>query len=196
MRPLHENTSWQKAQMEFCAQREVSLKDGEKSFTLMSDSKYGFRAKRGDLSMSLLRSACYPDPRAEEGRHIFTYLVSVGDEREDRESLDRQLAPLYHVPQALKPIQGITNEGHGLVQLDLLKRAEDAEDVIIARLHETMGSRNPTTLFFAEDIVAVETTNLCEEGTEARWEVDPISHAITLPFGSFEIKTLRLFRRQ
>lgn len=194
MRPLHENTSWQKAQMEFCAQREVSLKDAEHSFTLMSDSKYGFRAKRGDLSMSLLRSACYPDPRAEEGRHIFTYLISIGDENEDRESLDRQLAPLYHVPQALKPIQAISNEGNGNVQLDLLKRSENHEDVIVARLHETSGNRTKVSLYFTEAITAVETTNLCEEGTIERWEIDPITHALTLPFGAFEIKTLRLIR--
>ncbi len=193
MRPLHENTSWQQAQMEFCAQRAVTLKDSNRRFSLMSDCKYGFRAKRDDLSMSLLRSACYPDTRAEEGRHIFTYLVSIGDETQDRESLDRQLAPLYHVPQHLLPIQTITSLNNGHVTLDLLKRAE-ADEVVVARLHETTGNRTNVRLTFANDIKAIELTNLCEEEISERITIDPNTHTCELPFGAFEIKTLRLIR--
>ncbi|MDO4527321.1 MAG: glycosyl hydrolase-related protein, partial [bacterium] len=86
------------------------------------------------------------------------------------------------------------NEGNGNVQLDLLKRSEASENIIVARLHETTGNRTKIRLLFAENITAVEATNLCEEGTLMRWEIDSQTHELSLPFGAFEIKTLRLIR--
>ena len=49
---------------------------GGESLILTTDSKYGFRAARGGLSVVLLRASYEPDPYPETGRHSFS--IGIG----------------------------------------------------------------------------------------------------------------------
>ena len=65
--------SW--AQFEICAHKYVDVTDkGEYGYSVMSDSKYGYRVKDGLISLNLLRSPVYPDETCDMGEHNFSYI--------------------------------------------------------------------------------------------------------------------------
>lgn len=73
-RPMHENTSWDRAKFEICAQNWVAIREGEapniqnsingfqgRAIAFLSDWKYGFSIKNKRTYVTLLRSPKMPD---------------------------------------------------------------------------------------------------------------------------------------
>ena len=73
LRPTHRNTSWDEARFEVCAQKWSDLSEDGYGAALLNDCKYGSSAEGSEMRLSLLKSATYPDPEADQGRHVFTY---------------------------------------------------------------------------------------------------------------------------
>lgn len=94
-RPIHENTSWDAAQFEHCAQRWVDVSQPDYGVALLFDTKYGCSCRLGlrgvremgpTLGLTLLRSPMWPDPTADRGIHRFRYALypHAGDWRAAR----------------------------------------------------------------------------------------------------------------
>jgi alpha-mannosidase len=145
-RPTHTNTSWQKAQLEACGHRFVSLSETGRGAALLSSDKYGFSAKGSRLGISLVRGPMFPDMLADEGRHQFTYSLLAHDGRwwsnEVQAEADLVLDPPRFVPANVgdtPTVRPLAWSGQPL-RVHALKPAEDGEGYVL-RVSERSGSR-------------------------------------------------------
>ena len=70
-------THKEEGQWEVPASRWASILNGNgDGLSIITQSKYGFRAKMGVLSFSMLRSSTWPDPIADKGKHIIQFAIA------------------------------------------------------------------------------------------------------------------------
>ncbi len=191
-RATHDNTKWQYAQFESMAHRWADLSSREYGVALLNDSKYGYRVKGHELSLSLLRSPTEPDPIADRHEHTFTY--SLLPHTGDVASSD-VLANAAVLNQGVNVFVGFEANGAKLpveieggegVELAVLKRAEK-DDKLIVRLVETRGLHAKGTLRVAGDaaITPVDLMEWNEVGTATKGAAD-------FELTPFEIRTYRI----
>ena len=184
-RSAGDRTPEEKAQFEICAHKYVDVSDGEKGFSLLNDCKYGHRVKEGLVSLNLLRSPVFPDPRADRGEHVFTYALYPHKGALSRETLRRA----FELNKPEYPFLG----GHGFnppvtvdnadVMITLIKKAYDG-DAVVVRMYETQGRAAKASLKVNFAYRAAFETDLTEENPTP---ADPAG----LAFRPFEIKTLK-----
>ncbi|MGH9133665.1 MAG: alpha-mannosidase, partial [Ilumatobacteraceae bacterium] len=68
-RPTHATTSWDAAKFEVCAHRYVDVAEPGFGVAILNNGRYGHGLFDGQVRVSLLRGARYPDPDADQGRH-------------------------------------------------------------------------------------------------------------------------------
>jgi alpha-mannosidase len=149
-RPTHRNTSWDAARFEVPGHRFADLSEPGYGVALLNDGRYGYHVLGSELGISLLRSAVYPDPLADEGQHEFTYALypHAGSWHEagvlaEAEDLNRPLlaAPVAATaPAALRPVRlaGLP------LGLGALKPGEDGDGYVL-RCYEPYGARGEVT---------------------------------------------------
>jgi alpha-mannosidase len=145
-RPTHENTSWDLARFEVCAQRWADLGEPGYGVALLNDCKYGYDIHGTVMRLTLLRAPTYPDPSADVGRHEFVYALMPhpGDFREAGviEAARDLNSPLRVVNGrgSRSPHRQLFSLNTRQVILEAVKRAEDS-DAVICRLYEAWGGR-------------------------------------------------------
>ncbi len=193
-RATHDNTTHEYAQFEAVGHRYADLSEPAFGVALLNDSKYGYRVKGSELSLSLLRAPTEPDPIADRGEHRFTYSILPHEGWPATQTVRANAAVLN---QGVERFTGraaserwalpVTLTGEG-VELAVLKRAE-RDGSRILRLVETLGQRAHATLTSATDapIWLVECDLL-------EWKDlgDPTAGPLELQLGPFEIRTVRL----
>ncbi len=150
-RPTVRNTSWDRAKFEVPGHHWADYSEGDYGVALLNDSKYGYDIHDGSMRLTLLKSATFPDPDADQGHHEFVYAlyphqgsfvearvhetaerlnspccVAVRTDTSERES---QVPALTH---------GFWVEGNH-VWLDTLKPTQDGSPNIVIRLYEFGG---------------------------------------------------------
>ena len=183
--------------------------DGEtEGLGVITEAKYGFSCRDGQLGVSLLRSPSvtgedpshsrlFPaairrgDPRitfSDQGRHVIRLALCFHSPQTTRENLASTLADTlftpalsYRGPATSAGLLGL--EGVESVVPCWAKPATDGKGWIL-RLHETMGRRGRVTVRLAEGLAAFQ-TNLAEEKTSAK----PIRHLAVKPY---EVISLRI----
>src|ERR671933_667184 len=196
-RPIHRNTSWDRARFEVAAHRFADLSEPGYGVAILNDGKYGHSACDNVLGISLLRSPIHPDPFADEGEHLFTYslLPHKGDWTRAgvvQEALALN-SPLWAAE--VRPGQGTLPPESGLIAtegvtlaLGSLKKAEDGKGLIL-RLYEPHGARGKSVLRFAREIKRAEATNFLEEKSGTLFAERNTLRTEVRPF---EVLTLRL----
>ena len=198
-RPTHENTSWEQARFEVCAQRWADLSEAGYGVALLNDCKYGYDVRGNVLRLSLLRAPTAPDPRCDRGRHRFTYalLPHGGDLRAGGVipagyALNAPLAVVPAGPPRPGPLppawSAATVDGDGFV-VETVKRADDGAGVVL-RGYEAFGGHRRVTVRPGVPFRRAVRANLFEEATG---EV-PVGAAgeVHLALRPFELVTLRL----
>lgn len=212
-RSTHSNTSWDSAQFEVPAQKWVSLSMGNFGVGLLNDSKYGYDVKENVLRISLLKSATWPDPRADIGQHKFTYsLFPYGG---DWEALDSNILvkegykinfPLYAAlcpPNAagtLPSLWSVDGVAANSVVIETVKRAEHDANAWIVRVYESNGTRHlSAAIVFGDDesgeaslyhIRRAVECNLVEVGEQP---VFTDANRLLFPIEPYEIKTFKVW---
>lgn len=182
-RSTRSNTTIERAQFESPAQKFVSISDQKLTVALMSDSKYGYSAKDGVLSISLLRSPKAPDPNADMGRHHFHYSIvitdkGIGDIIEKAERLNNPLLPLSIPEKALVSVSS------GL-SFEMAKISEDRSGIIFrVREYLGIGGVGKLTLSGTLDASTLIQTNMIEK---------PLAKG-SMYFRPFEVKTFYVKR--
>lgn len=192
-RASHRNTSWDSARFECSMQRWVDVSEPGFGVALLNDCKYGYDAKGSMVRLTLLRSPTYPWTEADQGEHRFRYalLVHGGEKLAVHEAAEDFNLPLRLVHGRGEasgfdaPLVTMETEG---VSLEAIKRAEDADGVIV-RLWETCGRRRQASLRLHPRFVRAELVDLLEEGGKP---LELAENRLTLAFKPFEIVTLRL----
>lgn len=200
-RPTHNNTSWDAAKFEICAQKWVDLSEHGYGVSLLNDCKYGHSAEGSTLKLSLLKGATYPDPEADQGYHSFTYslLPHAGDFRESG-----TIHQAYELNQPLMAAP-VSPENNGLpaefslvhcdqpgVIIETVKESEDGDDLII-RLYDSFDQRTKATLTLGIPFQTVQLCDLMENPIDSN-SLTVSGQSVSFPVKNFEIITLRIVR--
>lgn len=200
-RPTHSNTSWDAAKFEVCAHKWADLSENGYGAALLNDCKYGHSAEGSTIKLSLLKSATYPDPEADQGRHTFTYSLlphtgSLQDGDVIRQAYDLN-QPLMSVALIsangeLPPRFSLVHCNQPGVILETVKQAEDGGDLIL-RFYEAFDRRVDATFTFG---IPFSDAVLCDlmENPVSGPQPAISGQEITLPVRNFEIVTLRIKR--
>ncbi len=200
-RPTHENTSWDAAQFEVCAHKYADVSEHGYGMALLNDCKFGHSCRGSELSLTLLKSATYPNTEADQGRHEFTYAI-LPHEGDFREAGVVRAAYLLNRP--LVSVEGIGAEPGGSadsfslvsadrenIVIEAVKEREDGEGIIV-RLYDAFRMRSRVTVTLGFLVSEAHVCDLLEREGEALEVRD--GRELTLEVGAFEIVTLSLRR--
>lgn len=180
-RSTQEKTDVEKAQFEVCGQQYAAVGDEKQGyFAVLNDSKYGYRAKNGKISLNLLRSPKSPDPDCDMGPHAFVYEASFADAKSEivaeAYNLNNPLV-LSDADLYVKPLFALDDR----LIVETVKISE-AGDGTILRVYERYGEEVATPFSLPAGYSLYE-TDLLERDPR------PLSSVIFRPH---EIKTLLL----
>jgi len=188
-RPTHQNTSWDWAKFESCAQKWIDLSEPDYGVSLLNDCKYGHDVKDNVMRITLLRSPGMPDPDADAGRHEFTYSLLPHAGGLSSGTIQQAYAlndPLIAFPSAAEPLAAANaptsmfSVDRDNVIIETIKQAEDGNGIIV-RLYEALGSRGAVSLQSDFSVQSCEIVNLLEkplqpirlEKSEIRFDIKP-----------------------
>jgi alpha-mannosidase len=199
-RPTHTNTSWDFARFEICAHRFLYVGEPGYGVAVTNDSTYGHDVTRQSRSgipftlvrQSLLRAPRYPDPHADQGRHVLRSTVRPGAGiAEAVEEGYRTNLPIRWLRGA-HPVAPLLTVSDRAVVVEAVKLAEDGSGDLVVRLYESLGGRARATVTANAQVASVETTDLLERPLSSGPSAS--GRSIELTLRPFQLVTLR-FRR-
>lgn len=185
-RPTLPSNSWDRAKYEVPMWKWTDIYDPDYGISIINFGRQGYSVSSNTISLSLLRSPLFPNPKLDRGKQSIKYWI-YPHKNTWRESLTPKLA--MELNNEVIYIKGKADERSFLeidpsfIMFGTLKRMEDSEDAIL-RIWETYG-RNVCTELKSDNYVIVGETNLIE--TE---KTDLNTNKICL--NPYEIKTLIL----
>lgn len=199
-RPTHSNTSWDMAKFEVVGHKWADLSEGNYGVALLNDCKYGYDVRDNVIRLTLLKSPTYPDDRADQGQHVFTYSLLPHADSLQRSNVIEQSYWLNYpmttsyidtAQEGMLPLKAgfaYTNTDH--VIIETVKQAEE-ENAWIIRLYECKRYTNDhVKLIFHKPIEkAVECNLMEEEDVEIDYEKNHMDFSIR----PFEIKTFKVW---
>lgn len=195
-RPTHSNTSWDAAKFEVYGHKWVDLSENGYGVSLLNDCKYGFNTEGSTLKLTMLKCATFPNPEADQGKHIFTYslMPHIGDFREagvinEAYSLNQPLEfrEISAHEGKLPSEFSLVSHNRENVILETVKKAE-ADDGLIVRMYDAFDRRSDVTLTVADGF---EKAYLCDMLENVVSELDFNGNRVTVPLKNFEIATLK-----
>lgn len=193
------NNSFDEARYEVCGHKWADVSDNGYGLSLLNDCKYGYSAKGSDISLTLLRSGCCPNPLADKEVHEFTYSILPhngsfveADVVKEAYSLNNPMfAVCGDAVSCGMPAEFSFVECDGAV-VDTIKPAE-SDDGTVLRIYEPYNKSEKVILRFGFEIKEVVFTTLTEERIIEGQKYE-ISGGNTLAFDikPFEIVTLKI----
>lgn len=191
-RPTHWNTSWDYAKFEVVGHQWADLSERGYGISLLNDCKYGYDIKDHVMRLSLIKSATYPDPEADQGRHVFTYSVypHLGDWVQAKTvheawALNNPLT--YVTGQSLYSNFTLFSVSKDNVMIDAVKKGEE-QNIIVLRLHEFTGCREKINIISDLPIKSWQECNLMEQKIGEKYMEQEILFSIK----PYEIKTFMI----
>lgn len=186
------------------AQKWVDVTDGKTGFALMNRSKYGHCYDRGELRLSLFRSAGNPDEYPNLGKFNIQYSIMP---HTGSWTNGVMLAGLdYNLPiYAAEPLSTSLEKEHAdlpeqmqllaidqpNVLLSTIKKAEDGNELIV-RLAEMTGQRTPVKVTLPREITHARRVTVLEYPQEGVEKPQFKGRELSLNLGSHEIVTVAL----
>ncbi len=184
------------------AQKWVDLSDETKGIALLNKTKYGHSFHKGDLRLTLMRSAGAPDIYPNVGKFNISYALypHAGDWKNGvwQEGDDYNIPVLANEPPSLAmgKAHATRPESGSFISLDAkgihmtgIKKAEDSEEMII-RLVEVDGREKSFTLNLPGEVHSVRKLNLIELPVSEDSETTISGRAINTNIKRNEIVTL------
>ena len=196
-RTTHENTTWDAAQFEVCAQKWVDFSENGYGVSILNDCKYGHSVIGNEMSITLIKCGTYPNPEADQGQHLFTYslLPHIGDFTQGgivNESylLNRPLKAIKVNGGGMLPAEYslITCDCENIV-IETVKEAENGHGIVV-RLYDAWNRKSRPTLKLGFDAKAVSLCDMLENPIE---EIG-MGSEVSLKVNNFEIITLLIER--
>ena len=148
-RSTHNNTSYERAQFEVPFHKYIDYSEGGYGMAVITDSKYGGAVKDGKMSLSLIKSSCYPYKEMDKCKHTFSYaLFPHADGLTEKSVADTAYEfnnPLYAVAldtkgQDLKEYSFISCDADNII-IETIKPSEDGRGVIV-RFYDYKNSKH------------------------------------------------------
>lgn len=196
-RVTNRNTEIEKAKFEVSNHKYTDLSDTRYGAAVLNDCKYGISVQEGQMRLSLHKGGCMPDFRGDKGVHECTYafLPHMGSL-----SAVNVIQPAYLLNEKPLIVEGSlameslvkTGTDHIIVEtvkpLETRGDGSPSEKGFILRLYEAEGAADTVALDFGIPVKGLALTNMLEEVLQG---YDP-ARRLTLEFGPFEIKTLKV----
>lgn len=193
------NTSWDMAKFEVCGIKFADMSDRENGIAILTDCKYGYKAKENFLSLNLLRAPTYPGRHADIGHHTFTYSLypHAGDVVD---GLVMEQAYDLNIPmqQVVKASTSGDAGAHGLFDIEMLRGAAPIVEAIkpaadqngvVLRFYENSGMPIRAKFNLDREYDRIVETNLMEKEIGV---IEEGSRTFTMDLHPFEIKTVVL----
>lgn len=184
-RPTTDETEHDFAQFEMCCQKwfDVSDEDKKQGFALLNNTKCGFMAKKGIISLNLVRSTVYPS--IERDHVSYSYAIYPHTGGFDPVALD-DLAKDYNA-RCLYGDKALSapSTDNKQVEITAFKPAYDGEGYIV-RMFERTGKPATAKLTLPVGYTLACETDLLEDKTGEAADV--------LEFKPFQIRTFRVKR--
>lgn len=192
-RPTHRSRQSDKDRYEVCNHRYTAVADGGAGGAVLNDGKYGVNVLGSEIRLTLLKAALMPDSGADRGPQEFTYafypfLGSLSDSDVVREARELSEPPILGAPVSLGTEPIFLSRSKNVI-VDTIKPADRAENALLVRVYECMGTRTAASFTAAEQIVKIVETDMLEEQPRPL-DRDALRH---VEFGAFEIKTFLLY---
>lgn len=196
-RPTHRSRTYDRDRFEVCNHRYSALCDASHGAALLNDSKYGISMNGNRLELSLLKSACSPEMRADNRVHHFTYAFTAWEGSFADCDVVRQGYALNSAPDVVcgskaKAAGGLFTADCANIVLETVKLAEDGSGDFIVRLYESKKAAG--TAKVTMPLLEGRRAYLCDMLENREEEIPVQDGAVTLTFRAFEIKTLRIGR--
>ena len=149
------------------------------------------------MRLTLLKSSCDPNPDADKEEHFFTYSIypHTGTWKESKTvnhayQLNTQLFTkiIESNEGVLESKLSIAKVNKDNVMIEVIKKAEDSDDLII-RLYEFHNKRSNVDLTFFKNIEKAVECNLLEKDIE---DINISGNNINFTIKPFEIKTFKV----
>jgi alpha-mannosidase len=192
-RPTHRSREIDRDRFEVVNHKWTALAEGKRGFAVLNDSKYGVDVLDNSINLTLLKSPMAPDMTADRGRQEFTYAFYFWDTPFAECDLVQQG---YQLNMPLRLVEGYAGS-RTLFELDqpniILETVKPAEDAsagdLVLRLYESMGTKTCANLTTSLPFKFAYHADMLEQVLESLPFDDG---TLSLEFGPFEIKTLRL----
>jgi alpha-mannosidase len=189
--------SREEAQWESCGQRwaAVTSEAEDEGLAILTEAKYGFSCRDGNLGLSLLRAPTEPDPTADRRAHKIRFAIgahratSQGDVLSTAAAAEALYAPFIQCRLARPAEARFELLDTGSLVASAVKPAEDGKGCIV-RMHETCGMKGSARLRFKAG-----------QGTAALCDIleRPLEGAIlgtgpecAIPYGPYDILSVRV----
>ena len=192
-RPAHRSRPYDKDRFEVCNHHYSAFCDGVHGAAVLNDSKYGISMNGNALELSLLRASACPEMQADNRVHHFTYGFtawegSFADSDVVRQGYELNVKPEIYAG-ALETFSAAGIDQANVI-LDTMKPAEDGSGDVILRLYESKKAAVTAKVRCALGSRAY----LCDMLENVREEIPVENGEMTLAFGAFEVKTVRMKR--
>jgi alpha-mannosidase len=187
-RPVHRNTSQERAQFEVCQHKWSDISEGTHGVALLNDGKYGIAIDGGEFRLTLLKAGLHPDPRGDEGRHRFSYALlphegAFAIDPVVRRAWEMNCPLIAGESSSTAPLFTLSNSE---IVCEAIKPAEDGHGWVI-RLLEASGSHTKARLVFSKPPKSAALCNMLEEVTAPLVLRD---RGVDLEFHPFEVLTI------
>lgn len=197
LRSTHYNNTWDQAKFETCMHRWCDYAEGDYGISMLCDHKYGVDIHEQTISLTVLKSAVFPDPEADRGSHAFQFTLVPHTGCAYEESIQKAylLQQPFLVHKLMRPDGELDRAGMiscgncGLI-IETLKRAEDGSGTVL-RAYEAFNTRGKARIrCFYEPVTAIRQTVL-EKGTE---KLRTEKKEILLEYHPYEIISIKTVR--
>lgn len=192
-RPTHRSRAYDKERFEVCNHRYSALCDGSHGAAVLNDSKYGISINRNRLELSLLKAACSPEMRADNGIHHFTYALTAWEGSFTDCDVVKQAGELNTPPGVLGGTVLLEEQfrtDRSNIILETVKLAEDGSGDWIVRLYEA--KKAAVRAAVSMPVLKGRRAFLCNMLEEEEQEIPVNGNEVVLDFRAFEVKTLRI----
>lgn len=191
-RPNHYSRQYDQDRYEVCNHKYSALVEANRGFAILNDCKYGLNVLGNSINLTLLRAPQAPAMNADCGVQKFTYSFHAWNGTFFESDVVRQGYEL-NCPATTASGAGGEKSLFSLdaanVIIETVKPAEDGSGDCIVRLYEAKKTATRCTLTTSLPVKSVGLTDMLEN---AKTETTCEGGKISLDFGPFEIKTLRL----
>ena len=196
-RPTHENTSWDQAKFEVCAQKWSDLSEEGYGLSLLNDCKYGHSTFGSEMTITLIKCGTFPNPLADQGIHEFTYSLYPHKDG------FKQGGTIEEAYKLNRPLEIVTASGNGSLPSEFSLVKSDCENIIIetvkaahdgngivVRMYDAWNKKTTPEIKLGFDAKKISLCNMLEE---------PIcelgsGNTVKVPVSNFEIVTLLIER--
>ena len=194
-RPVHTNTSWEKAKFEVCGHKWVDMSEDDWGVSIINNSKYGYSLDEHEIKMTLLTSPKYPNPDADMGKHTIAYSLFA------HSGSARNGGTVKEAYKFNQPLVAVSVKGQGVLEnefslLDIssdtviaetVKQSEDGDGIVI-RMYQ---SANKTEDILVSLNSVFQKCHLCDMLETPLEELKVSNGKLKLTIKPFEVITLK-----